>query len=159
METFRIVSASAEHIATAKSLFKAYVEWLNIDLSFQSFQSELDSLPGKYSAPDGELLLAYGTDKPLGCVAVRPLGTEKECEMKRLYVAPEARGMGLGAALVAEIVQRAKELGYKVMRLDTLPSRMQGAIDLYTRMGFVETDPYCETPMDETIFLALDLTR
>ncbi|KAL4752453.1 hypothetical protein BDW72DRAFT_171304 [Aspergillus terricola var. indicus] len=79
--------------------------------------------------------------------------------MKRLYVSPEARGMGVGKALVAAIVQRAKDLGYKHMRLDTLPSRMQGAIVLYTQVGFVKTPPYYETPMDETIFLALDLTR
>lgn len=161
---FRIVSAQTpEHIATARELFTAYVEWLSIDLSFQSFQSELASLPGKYGAPHGELLLAYSSvNTPLGCVAVRPLSDEgkgQACEMKRLYVSPEARGMGLGKALIAAIVQRAKELGYKEMRLDTLPSRMQGAIQLYTRAGFVETHPYYETPMDETIFLALDLTQ
>ncbi|KAL4993002.1 acyl-CoA N-acyltransferase [Aspergillus recurvatus] len=159
---FRIIPAqTAEDIATSRRLFTAYVEWLNIDLSFQSFQSELDSLPGKYGAPHGELLLAYSTDNtPLGCVAVRPLDNSKQsCEMKRLYVAPEARGMGLGKALVAAIVQRAKELGYTEMRLDTLPSRMQGAIALYTRVGFVERPPYYETPMDETIFFALDLSR
>lgn len=67
--------------------------------------------------------------------------------------------MGLGKALIAAIVHRAKELGYKEMRLDTLPSRMQGAIQLYTRAGFAVTHPYYETPMDETIFLTLDLTR
>ncbi|KAL4818687.1 acyl-CoA N-acyltransferase [Aspergillus spinulosporus] len=159
---FRIISAqTAEDIATARSLFTAYVEWLNIDLGFQDFQSELDSLPGKYGAPHGDLLLAYSTEnKPLGCVAVRPLDDSKQsCEMKRLYVSPEARGMGLGKALVAAIVQRAKDLGYKEMRLDTLPSRMQGAIVLYTRVGFVKTTPYYETPMHETIFLTLDLTR
>ncbi|RDW90246.1 GNAT family N-acetyltransferase [Aspergillus mulundensis] len=159
---FRIVPAqTAEDIATAKSLFTAYVEWLNIDLSFQSFQSELGSLPGKYGAPHGELLLAYSTDnKPLGCVALRPLDQPSQtCEMKRLYVPPQARGMGVGKALVAAIVQRAKDIKYKEMRLDTLPSRMQGAIGVYSRAGFVETPPYYETPMDETIFLALDLTR
>ncbi|KAL4788548.1 acyl-CoA N-acyltransferase [Aspergillus varians] len=160
---FRIISAqTAEHITAAKSLFTAYVEWLNIDLGYQNFQSELDSLPGKYGAPHGELLLAYRTDNtPLGCVAVRPLGDQgygQSCEMKRLYVSPEARGLGLGKALVAAIVQRAKGLGYKEMRLDTLPSMMPGAIHLYTRAGFVETHPYYETPMEETIFLALDLT-
>ncbi|KAL4989173.1 acyl-CoA N-acyltransferase [Aspergillus falconensis] len=159
---FRIIPAeTAEDIATARSLFTAYVEWLNIDLSFQTFQSELDSLPGKYGAPHGELLLAYSTDNtPLGCVAVRPLDDSKQsCEMKRLYVSPEARGMGLGKALVAGIVNRAKELGYMGMRLDALPSEMQGAIALYTRVGFVETPPYYETPMEETIFFTLDLSR
>ncbi|KAL4944433.1 hypothetical protein BDV06DRAFT_90469 [Aspergillus oleicola] len=166
METaeFRIVPAqTAEDIATARSLFTAYVDWLNIDLTYQDYQSELDSLPGKYGAPHGELLLACSTDgAPLGCVAVRPLDDQSEgqtCEMKRLYVSPKARGMGLGKALVTAIIQRAKELGYKEMRLDTLPSRMRQAIKMYTRLGFVETRPYYKTPMDETIFLALDLTK
>ncbi|KAL4956015.1 acyl-CoA N-acyltransferase [Aspergillus filifer] len=162
METtkFRIVAAqTTEDIATARSLFTAYVDWLNIDLIYQDYQSELDSLPGKYGAPHGELLLAYSADNaPLGCVAVRQ-SEGRICEMKRLYVSPQARGMGLGKALVTAIVQRAKGLGYKEMRLDTLPSRMQEAIGIYTRLGFVETRPYYETPMDETIFLALDLTK
>ncbi|KAL2871808.1 GNAT family N-acetyltransferase [Aspergillus lucknowensis] len=167
---FRIVSAeTAEHIATARDLFKAYVEWLNIDLTYQSFQSELDSLPGKYAAPHGDILLAYSADNtPLGCVAVRPLfdksmnpgdaTSKRYCEMKRLYVAPEARGMGLGKALVTAIVQRAKDLAYHEMRLDTLPF-MQGAIQLYARMGFVEIHRYYETPLEDTVFLGLDLTR
>ncbi|KAL4809314.1 acyl-CoA N-acyltransferase [Aspergillus unguis] len=159
MVRFYIVPArTPEHVTIAKHLFTAYVEWLNIDLSYQSFHSELSSLPGKYAAPDGELLLAYSPDNtPLGCIAVRPLDGEKQCEMKRLYVTPEARGTGVGKALVVAVVQRARELGYNVMKLDTLPSRMQGAIQLYKRIGFVETEPYYETPMKETIFLALEL--
>ncbi|KAL2809303.1 acyl-CoA N-acyltransferase [Aspergillus granulosus] len=162
---FRIISArTAEHLATARALFTAYVEWLNIDLSYQNFQAELDSLPGKYAAPDGELLLAYGADNtPLGCAAIRPLRDQDSqnqgyCEIKRLYVSPEARGLGLGKALVVAIVQRAKELGYREMRLDTLPF-MQGAIRLYTRMGFVKIDRYYETPIEDTVFLALNLTK
>ncbi|KAL3467556.1 acyl-CoA N-acyltransferase [Aspergillus heterothallicus] len=166
---FRIVSAETnEDIAIARNLFTAYVEWLDIDLSYQSFQSELETLPGKYAAPHGELLVAYGTDyTPLGCVAVRALPDEDSqrqrnlkgyCEMKRLYVCPGARGMGLGKALVAAIVQRAKELGYREMLLDTLPF-MQGALQLYTRMGFVQTHRYYETPLEDTVFLALDLTK
>ncbi|KAL2853357.1 acyl-CoA N-acyltransferase [Aspergillus pseudoustus] len=167
---FRIISAeTAEHLAIVKCLFTAYVEWLDIDLSYQSFQSELDSLPGKYAAPVGELLLAYGgANTPLGCVAVRPLLDQDSqpqeslnmgcCEMKRLYVSREARGMGLGRALVTAIVQRAKELGYREMRLDTLPF-MRGAIQLYTKMGFVEINRYYDTPLEDTVFLALDLTK
>ncbi|KAL3486812.1 acyl-CoA N-acyltransferase [Aspergillus germanicus] len=167
---FHIIPAeTAEHLATARNLFAAYVEWLNIDLSYQSFQSELDSLPGKYAPPHGELLLAYRPDNtPLGCVALRPLFDQHSqpqdglgkgyCEMKRLYVSPKARGMGLGKALVTAIVQRAKELGYGEIRLDTLPF-MLGAIQLYKRIGFVEIDRYYDTPLEDTIFLALDLTR
>ncbi|KAL4873802.1 hypothetical protein BDV12DRAFT_192244 [Aspergillus spectabilis] len=168
-EEFNIVPArTAEHIATIRSLFIAYVKWLNIDLGYQNFHWELDSLPGNYAAPHGELLLAYSRNgTPLGCVALRSLpghiselqfaaDQKRYCEMKRLYVTPKARSMGLGRALVAAIVQRAKTLGYKEMKLDTLPL-MKEAIQMYTRLGFVEIQPYYEAPRD-TIFLALDLT-
>lgn len=175
-----------EHISAARALFIAYTEWLNIDLTFQDFASELQSLPGKYSPQHGgELLLAYSADEqktPLGCVAIRPLkpgspSAEQDdsqvqnheaqseppqrprvcCEMKRLYVSPEARGMGLGKALTDAVVQKAKELGYGEMRLDTLPS-MAGAIQLYRRLGFVDIPPYYETPVEGTVFLSLNLT-
>lgn len=78
--------------------------------------------------------------------------------MKRLYVTPEARGLGLGKALIHAIVQQAKELGYREMRLDTLPT-MEGAIGLYRKVGFVEIPAYYETPLRETLFLKLDLTN
>ncbi|KAE8142536.1 acyl-CoA N-acyltransferase [Aspergillus pseudotamarii] len=170
---FRIIPAhSAKHIEAAKALFMSYTEWLGLDLTFQGFASELQSLPGQYAAPHGELLLAYSTEEeiPIGCVAVRPLkqmsGDNQRdvrshrgyCEMKRLYVSPEARGTGLGKALVNSIVERAKDLGYKEMRLDTLPS-MMSAIQLYKRVGFLEIAPYYETPLEGTLFLGLDLTQ
>jgi ribosomal protein S18 acetylase RimI-like enzyme len=169
--SFQIVPAqTAEDFATARTLFRAYAESLGIDLTFQSFESELRNLPSQYGSPHGALLLAYGIDPKiaLGCVAVRPLvdkghhAAEPQsevkscCEMKRLYVSPEARGMGLGKALVDAIIQRAKGLGYREMRLDTLPS-MAGAQQLYTRAGFVEIQAYYETPLEGTLFLGLDL--
>lgn len=169
---FRIIPAETPaHIAATKALFTAYAEWLNLDLTFQGFTEELQSLPGKYSAPEGEILLAYSTtkpDQPLGCVAVRPLPTKPGvdvdanatatcCEMKRLFVSPEARGMGLGKALVDAIVQRARGLGYREMRLDTLPM-MAGAIGLYRRVGFKEITAYYKTPLEGTLFLGLDMS-
>ncbi|RHZ61497.1 hypothetical protein CDV55_106190 [Aspergillus turcosus] len=173
--SFQIVQAqTAEDFATARTLFTAYAESLGIDLTFQSFESELQNLPRQYGSPHGALLLAYGIDPKvaLGCVAVRPLvnkgnkGHEAAqpqnqvrpcCEMKRLYVSPEARGMGLGQALVDAIIQRAKHLGYREMRLDTLSS-MTGAQQLYRRAGFIEIQAYYETPLEGTVFLGLDLS-
>jgi ribosomal protein S18 acetylase RimI-like enzyme len=169
--SFQIVPAqTAEDFATARTLFRAYAESLGIDLTFQSFESELQNLPSQYGSPLGALLLAYGIGPKtaLGCVAVRPLVKGHEaaqpqnevrscCEMKRLYVAPEARGMGLGKALVDAIIQRVKELGYREIRLDTLPS-MTGAQQLYKRAGFVEIQAYYETPLEGTLFLGLDLS-
>lgn len=145
-------------------MFVSYTEWLGIDLSYQGFDSELQSLPGKYSEPDGALLLAFSADgsTPLGCVALRPPDQvkkeQKYCEMKRLYVSPQARGMGLGKALINSVIQKSKDRGYKELRLDTLPF-MEDAIQMYRRFGFVEIPPYYDTPIKGTHFLALDLTQ
>ena len=86
-------------------LFKAYASTLNIDLSYQDFELELATLPGKYAPPKGALLLARNLDdEPIGCVALRPLKVDGCCEMKRLFVSPRARGLGLGQALVTAVL-------------------------------------------------------
>jgi ribosomal protein S18 acetylase RimI-like enzyme len=87
-------------------------------------------MPGKYAPPAGELLLArYSNGPPVGCVGLRPIEPQGCCEMKRLYVSPETRGFGLGERLVDAVVKEAARIGYREMRLDTLPSRT-GAIAL-----------------------------
>ncbi|KAJ5224956.1 hypothetical protein N7468_006181 [Penicillium chermesinum] len=150
------------------SLFSGYAASLGIDLTFQSFQEELDSLPGKYSeAQGGALLIARASarsgEKPdlppaaqvaLGCVALRR-SSDDWCEMKRLYVLPEARGLHLGDQLVAAVLEKAKSLGYRGIRLDTL-STMTTARRLYARHGFSEIEPYYETPLENTIFLGCE---
>lgn len=155
---FKISSVgSTEDITAAAALFRAYAEALGIDLSFQDFEGELASLPGKYARPKGELLLARGAGgEPLGCVAMRPLSEDGCCEMKRLYVAPAARGSGLGLALVDAIVTAAERAGYREMRLDTLPT-MTTALSLYERQGFVRIAPYYDTPIVGTVFMAKQL--
>ena len=133
-------------------MFTAYADSLGIDLSFQDFEAELVSFPGKYAPPSGSVLLARSTQgEPLGCVAVRPLSAGC-CEMKRLYVRPEGRGRGLGKALISAIVQEAERIGYNTMKLDTL-STMTGAIRLYRQQGFADTQAYYDTPVVGTVFL------
>ena len=120
---------------------------------------ELAGLPGKYAPPPGALLIARGTDgEPLGCVALRPLDDAGRCEMKRLYVSPQARGLRLGKALVDAVVTEAARIGYREMRLDTLPT-MGEAIALYRKAGFQPIDPYYETPVASTIFMGRRLNR
>ncbi|KAI4140363.1 MAG: hypothetical protein L6R39_005831 [Caloplaca ligustica] len=158
---FTILPArSARDIEAIVSLFEAYADSLDIDLSFQSFQTELASLPGKY-APEhgGEILLARdfgGT--PVGCVALRSLDGAGPacCEMKRLYVAPTGRGLGLGSHLAAAIVIEARALEYRTMKLDTLPT-MTAALAVYGKLGFVETDAYYDNPITGARFLTKDL--
>lgn len=147
----------AKDLLEITNLFTAYAESLDIDLSFQDFTTELSNLPGKYSTPTGVLLLARNAeDGAIGCVGLRPLDDKGVCEMKRLYVTPEGRGTGLGKALVKEVIQKAKGMGYQVMRLDTLAS-MEAAKALYMGLGFVERKAYYDTPIEGTVFFELDL--
>jgi ribosomal protein S18 acetylase RimI-like enzyme len=146
--TFRIESARTEEdIVIARTLFREYEAAIPIELDFQGFEAELASLPGKYVPPVGELLIARDDQgQPIGCVAVRPLPEDGVCEMKRLYVAPFGRGVGLGRALVEAILEAAARLGYREIRLDTLPT-MTDAIRLYERLGFGPIAPYNESPI------------
>lgn len=148
---------TAEDLAATTDLFRAYAAALSVDLAYQDFGSELAGLPGKYAPPYGELLLARGTDSTaLGCVALRSMEPAGCCEMKRLYVAPEARGTGLGKALIEAILEAARRAGYQELRLDTLPEMMD-AQALYARLGFVRIEPYYDTPIAGTVFMRLTL--
>jgi ribosomal protein S18 acetylase RimI-like enzyme len=145
---------TAGEVAAVASLFRAYAESLPVDLAYQDFATELAGLPGKYAAPGGALLMARNaTGDPLGCVALRPMDAPGRCEMKRLYVAPAGRGLGLGRALMEAICAEARRLGYREICLDTLPS-MSEAIALYSRSGFTRIEPYYDTPVTGTLFLA-----
>lgn len=149
---------SAADLEAVVRLFKAYERSLGIDLGFQDFASELAEMPGKYAPPMGELLLARNIDgEPLGCVALRPMSFDGCCEMKRLYVVPEGRGLGLGKALVDAVIEAATRIGYSEMRLDTLPF-MSEAIALYRKVGFAPIEPYYDTPHGGTIFLGRPLS-
>lgn len=150
---FAVTAAETpDDLAAIKSLFRAYVDWLGIDLSYQGFEEELAGLPGKYAPPAGGLFLARLSDgSPIGCVGLRGFDNDGASEMKRLYVLPEGRGLGVGAALVTRVVQAAENAGYRTMLLDTLPT-MTGAIRLYRAAGFEEVPAYYETPIAETVF-------
>lgn len=143
-------------IEEVRRLFREYESFLDVDLCFQSFEEELAGLPGKYTPPDGGLLIAVGGERTVGCVAVRRLSPEI-CEMKRLYVKPEARGTGLGRALARQIVETAKGIGYSKMRLDTL-DKLRTARRIYTSMGFKETIPYYENPIPGVVYMELALS-
>jgi len=150
-------AANPADLADAGRLFRAYADSLPIDLGYQGFEDELAALPGKYAPPAGALLIARMRDgAAVGCVALRPIDGDGICEMKRLYVRPEARGGGLGGALIAAILREGRAAGYREMRLDTLPS-MRAALAMYAQAGFEEIPAYYPTPVDGTIFLALRL--
>lgn len=144
-------------IEQVRQYFRNYAAWLGVDLSYQNFDQEMASLPGAYSAPQGRLFFAEIDGRPAGCVGVRPLpDSEGVCEMKRLYVSPEARGQGVGARLAVAAIKAAKDIGYRKLMIDTLPN-MRMAVKLYRELGFTEAPNYYQTPIEGTMFLALDL--
>ena len=156
-DRFRIVPvATDKDLAAVAGLFDAYAESLPIDLGYQDFATELAGLPGKYAPPEGALLLARdAAGEPLGCVGLRPLG-DGVCEMKRLYLLPAARGLGLGRALSEAVIEQARALGYHELRLDTLPS-MHSAVALYSALGLTRIAPYYAPTPPGTVFMALGL--
>jgi ribosomal protein S18 acetylase RimI-like enzyme len=148
---------AAADFEAAAQLFNAYASSLGIDLAFQNFAAELATLPGKYAAPAGELLLARDRQgKPLGCVGLRPIVPNRCCEMKRLYVSPQGRGLGLGRALIDAIIGEAVRIRYREMWLDTLPGMVE-AIALYRKAGFTPIEAYYDTPVAGTMFLGRSL--
>jgi ribosomal protein S18 acetylase RimI-like enzyme len=140
-----------DDLDTVITLFRAYAASLDVDLCFQNFEEELAAMPGKYAPPDGDLWLAKSDGVAIGCAALRPLDG-KICEMKRLYVSPQGRGLGVGKALLGEVLQAAAAIGYGEIRLDTLPT-MHAAIGLYRSSGFEVIPAYYDTPIAGTVFM------
>lgn len=157
-DRFTIARArTAEDLRDVARLFERYAATLPIDLGYQGFGSEVAGLPGKYAMPNGELFLARdAVGGAVGCVGLRPLPAEGECELKRLFILPEARGSGLGRALAEAAVAQARTLRYRRIRLDTLSS-MQAALALYRDLGFRPCDAYYAPTPPGTVFLSLEM--
>ena len=128
---------------------------LDFDLDFQDFDKELHNLPGEYAPPEGRILIGLHTGLVAGCIALREF-SEGICEMKRLYVRPQFRGLGIGRALSVAIIDEARKIGYSLMRLDTVPL-MKAARVLYESLGFEEIPPYRHNPIEGAVFMELAL--
>jgi len=146
---------TAEHFERTRELFEEYARSLHFDLGFQGFASELINLPADYAAPHGCILLATHEERIVGCVGLRKWD-ETVCEMKRLYVIPELRGKRIGRRLAEAVIVKARETGYKRVRLDTLSS-MRAANQLYASLGFCLIEPYRYNPLEGAQFYELAL--
>jgi putative acetyltransferase len=149
-------AASATDISAVRQLFQEYADWLGFSLCFQHFEEELATLPGHYAAPSGRLLIARVAGEAAGCGALRPLAPGI-CEIKRLYTRPLCRGRGLGAGLVERLIEEAAAIGYRAIRLDTIPTRMATANLIYDRLGFREIPAYYANPQSDVRYLELRL--
>ncbi len=134
-----------------------YIDSLGFELDFQGVDSELANLPGVYAPPEGAIILAMHNDRLIGGVALKKL-EEDICEMKRLYVKPEYRGQGIGLKLSELILEKAKKIGYKKMRLDTI-LWMKEAISIYKFLGFREIESYYHNPVNGAMYFEIDLQQ
>lgn len=148
-----------EGLHATREIFREYASTLSVDLDFQDFDTELDSLPGDYASPRGALLLALVDGAVAGCCALRPLDNSdypNAAEMKRLYVRKAFRGFGLGRQLAEAILDDARRAGYSCVLLDTL-DEMEAARALYEDLGFEEIPPYYHNPHAGAHYLKVDL--
>lgn len=146
---------STDDFAKARDLIADYATSLGVDLCFQDLARELEQLPKMYGRPSGVLFLAMVDEAPAGCVGVRRINVG-DCEMKRLYVQPDARGNGIARRLVGCAIGAARKMGYARMLLDTLEN-MTEARSLYRSVGFGEIPAYYPNPLPGVRYMALDL--
>jgi ribosomal protein S18 acetylase RimI-like enzyme len=149
---------SGPFLQEIRELFLEYARGLDFNLCFQNFEAELDQLPGVYGLPHGRLILCEVDRKSAGCIALKPLEASV-CELKRLYVRPEFRGRQLGKQLAKYAIHEAREIGYSMMRLDTIRGTMDNAIALYQSLGFQEIPPYYDNPIPNAYYMELSLTK
>jgi len=159
MPTLQFVSEEGKEMNQIRELFREYQQALGEDLCFQSFEAELENPLKKYDLNKGAMLLAYHENEVCGCIALQSLDDKEKavCEMKRLYVRPAFRKLGIGKLLVDKILEVAREKGYKKMKLDTL-KRLEAAIDLYKTYGFTTTQPYYQNPLGDVVYMEKDLS-
>lgn len=153
------LAESASDLDAVRTLFQEYAASLGVDLCFQNFGEELAHLPGEYESERGALLVVEVAGVWAGCCALRPLDTvdyPNAAEMKRLYVRPEFRRLGVGRLLAERILDEARSKGYSCVLLDTLDD-MESARALYEELGFEEVPPYYFNPIAGAHYLKATL--
>jgi len=151
-----------DRLDEVSQIFKEYTDMIMSQndevrdvLKSQHFEDELADINKKYGLPAGRLYFAVVNEHIAGCSGLTR-NDDEFCEIKRLYVRPEFRGQQIGRELMDQIIEDAKQIGYKYMRLDTFPF-MQTAIKMYEQYGFYCIDRYNDNPAKSAVFMQLDL--
>lgn len=151
-----IRATSDKDVAAVKALFLDYLQfvtaYLGQDLSFQGTEKEFADFPQTYTS----LFLAKHGAESLGAVGLKLLRPDI-IELKRLYVSPEGRGLGLGFKLSQAVIKDARTRGYKSLYLDTDPG-LTHANAVYEALGFKDVPQYYENPLGgQSRYMKIDL--
>jgi putative acetyltransferase len=155
---WKIIEASApEEYRAAVGLFNEYIASLDFNLDFQNVDHELTILPTMYGPPTGRLFLVQDGGTFVGCAALRRIENDTTCELKRMYLRPVYRGLGIGKAIMEKAIESARGLSYTVMKLDTIGYKMPWAVKLYESYGFRETTPYNHNPHKGVLYFEREI--
>lgn len=160
-----------DDIEVVKKLWFDYLVWGNNNMQMlygvhphnPNEQVELDILQiNKFQPPYGQLILAIYESKVCGVGSLKSINSEIG-EIKRMFVDPTTRRVGAGRAILEGLLNEAKKVGYKKVRLDS-PKFMGAAHSLYRSFGFKEIPVYPEVEIPEEfrqylLFMELDLTE
>ena len=159
------IPKTQKQLSATKTLSHQYLQWLTQEggittcyLNEQNAFAIVDALPLHHEKPEGALLLATWQNEPAGTIAITKID-DHVCEMKRLYVNPEFRKHKIGEQLIKRAMRHAKALGYKTMRLDTLPKTMSAAYHLYIQLGFKSIEKYNGNTTNGVVFMEKDLKK
>lgn len=154
--TVRFVRTERE-IAEARRLVMAHADARATTPGVEHVRADAAGLPGPYQPPRGGLWIAEAAGSAIGCVALRPLNDEA-AEVKRMFVDPDWRGRGVGRAMLTTLIDAARALDYRILRLGTLDD-MFAAQALYASLGFTPVKRYRADEMVDTRFHELLLQR
>ena len=155
MKNIKIISGN-ENLAEIEKLFEEYKTELNVDISFQPEDITAEEISKIYSEPKGKIYLAIVDNEPAGCIAFHQMENKNNCEIKRLFVRKNFRGLSIGKILIKNVIEDAKNLGYKEIYLDTL-STLKSACKLYEKFGFEQIEPYYHNPLENVVYYRLKI--
>jgi GNAT superfamily N-acetyltransferase len=148
----RILRVTDEEGArTCELLFREYGEWsaghLAEDFGIVLGEDDLEEVHATFRLEQpvlfgrrGRLYLVEVDGAPSGVGALKPIGPDV-CEIKRMFVRPSRRRMGVARTILERLISDARELGYRTARLETM-TYMREAHDLYRSIGFVDSEPF-----------------